>query len=109
VVATNPRGGAPERSVEDGLKNLVQFAGPNVRELSEGVKDGYEAILEAAHVPEEWTVDAKASAVLTVIQEAVEDIRNANWRLAARAAFRLPATDYDGPECDSREVAIQPE
>lgn len=102
-MAANPRGGASEGSIEDGLKNLVQFAGPNVRELSEGAKEGYKAILAAAHVPEDWTVDAKASAVLTVIQEAVDEIRNANWRLAARAAFRLPATDYVGPECDSRE------
>jgi hypothetical protein len=103
-VTAGPRGGElPSGSIEDAIKNLVQFAGPNVRDLSEGVKEGYKAVLGAAHVPEDWPVDAKASAVLIVIQELVDEIRNVNWKLAARAAFRLPATDYTGPECDSRE------
>lgn len=103
VVPSPAGGGALDGSIEDGLKNLVQFAGPNVRELSMSAKDGYRAILDAGRVPDDWTVDAKASAVLTVIQELIDEIRNPNWRLAARAAFRVPATDYVGPENDSRE------
>ena len=101
---TSPRGGdSPVKSIEAGLKTLVQYAGPNVRELSEGTKDGYKAILDAAHVPDDWTVDAKASAVLTVLQDLVEHITNTNWRKASLAAFRLPAGNYVGPESDSRE------
>ena len=103
-MASTPRGGeTPGGSIEDGLKNLVRYAGPDVRDLSDGSKDGYKAILEAAHVPDDWTVDAKASAVLTVIHELVDEIKNANWEQAARAAFRLPATEYVGSESDSRE------
>jgi len=103
VVPSPGGGGTAEGSIEDGLKNLVKFAGPNVRELSIRADKGYQAILDAAHVPDDWTVDAKASAVLTVIQELIDEIRNANWRLAARAAFRVPATDYVAAGNDSRE------
>jgi hypothetical protein len=62
VVLADPRGGEPaSNSIEDGLRNLVQFGGPSVRELSDGVKAGYKAILDAAHVPDDWTVDANGS------------------------------------------------
>jgi hypothetical protein len=103
AVAADPGGGVSGSSIEDAIKNLVQFAGPSVRDLSEGIRDGYKTLLDAAHVPDDWPVDAKASAIVIVIQELVDEIRNDKWRLAARAAFRLPATGYTGPECDSRE------
>ena len=96
-------GGSEEGTIETGLSNLVHGAGPNVRALSKCTEPGYQAILEAAIVPDEWTEDAKASAVLRAIHELVPKIRNPRWRAAALAAFRLPATAYELPEGDSRE------
>jgi hypothetical protein len=104
-VSIAPTGGqrSVTSSIEQGLKNLVLNAGPNVRDLSQCTRDGYRAILDAAHVPEGWPPDATASAVLTVIEELAQEIRNPRWQAATLAALRFPANEYIGADCESRE------
>jgi hypothetical protein len=91
-------------TIKTGLKNLVLDAGPSVRDLSRRSKDGFSALMEAAQVPANWTEDAKASALLTVIHGLVKAINNPRWRASAMAAFRIPAEDYVGHEYDSRSA-----
>jgi len=99
-----PGGGeSPANSIEAGIRNLVNDAGPNVRELSRRTRPGYDVIMEGAIVPGGWTEDAKALAIVTVIQELVGQITNPRWRIAAMAACRQPADLYVGPNCDSRK------
>jgi hypothetical protein len=101
----DPRGEEPgPETIETGLKSIVRDAGPSVRELSRCTKPGFKALMAAARVPADWPDDAKASAVLTVIQELVEAIRNSRWRTAAMAAFRIPPGEYVGPDYDSRNA-----
>jgi hypothetical protein len=57
--------------------------------------------MDAAQAPSPWPSDAKAAAVLTVIQAAVDEITNPRWKNAALAAFRLPPEQYLGAEYDS--------
>lgn len=97
-----PGGGpSPHDSVEAGLRDLVRDAGPDFRKLSRDPKEGLRTIMQMAQVPAHWQEDAKAAAVLSVIQELVEQIDNQDWRVAAMAAFRLPAADYVGSSHDS--------
>ena len=97
-----PGGGeSPPESIEAGLRELVVDPGPDIRKLSRSTHAGLRALMESAHVPPAWTPDAKAAAVLAVIQELVEDLSNPRWRSAALAAFRLPADQYQGPGFDS--------
>jgi hypothetical protein len=101
-VPRRPGGGAsPPESVEAGLRELVLDAGPDIRKLSRAPREGLRTIMQAAQVPADWPTDAKAAAVLVVIQELVHQIPNPRWRVAALAAFRLPADQYLGPEHDS--------
>lgn len=79
----------------------MRDAGPDFRKLSQNPKEGLRTIMQMAHVPAHWQEDAKATAVLSVIQELVEQIENQDWKLAAMAAFRLPAADYVGSSQDS--------
>ena len=55
----------------------------------------------AARTPFDWPREAKATAVLTVIQELVQQLSNPRWRAATLAALRLPADHYIGPGYDS--------
>jgi hypothetical protein len=101
-VPRRPGGGvSPPESIEAGLRELVRDAGPDIRKLTRSGHEGLRVLMEAARVPPEWLSDAKAAAVLTVIQELVEELSNARWRSAALAAFRLPADQYQGPDFDS--------
>jgi hypothetical protein len=105
VVIPHPPGGdSAAETIERGLKNLVLYVGPNVRELCRYTKPGFRALMEAASVPDDWADDAKASALLMIIQELVEAIHNPRWHAAAMAAFRLPASEYVGDEYDSRNA-----
>jgi hypothetical protein len=83
------------------LRELVLGAGPDIRKLSRDPGEGLRTIMEAARVPAGWREDAKASAVLTAIQELVQQTANPRWRMAALAAFRLPPEEYMGPDHDS--------
>lgn len=97
-----PGGGlSPADSFEAGLRELVLGAGPDIRKLCREPEGGLRTIMRMAQVPARWQEDAKASAVLTVIQELVQQIDNPPWRMAVLAAFRLPAEDYLGPGHDS--------
>jgi hypothetical protein len=95
-------GEAPAESIEAGLRELVLDAGPDIRKLSRAVTPGLHTIMAAAQAPADWPVDAKAAAILAVIQELVEGLRNPNWRAASLAAFRLPADQYMDPDADTR-------
>jgi hypothetical protein len=80
---------------------LVQASGPDIRKLSRGDTEGLQRIMQLAEVPLEWPAATKAAAIFTIIQELAEEIANPRWRAAAKAAFRLPADQYMGPEFDS--------
>jgi hypothetical protein len=97
------RGGgeSPLGSVEAGLRDLARDSGPNIRELSRGRTENLRGIMRAAQTPADWPEDAKAAAVLTVIQEQILDIANPRWKAAAQAAFRMPAEQYVNPGHDS--------
>lgn len=63
-----PRGGrVPAGSIEEGLKELVLDAGPDIRKLSRGESGGFRTVMALAEAPGDWPVDAKAAAVLAVI------------------------------------------
>lgn len=97
-----PGGGEPPRdSVEAGLRDLARDPGPDIRRLSRGDTDGLRTIMRAARTPVDWAAAAKATAVLTVIQELTQQLGNPRWRAAALAALRLPADQYIGPQYDS--------
>jgi hypothetical protein len=101
-VPRRPGGGEPPRdSIEAGLRDLARDPGPDVRRLSRGDTGGLQAIMRAARTPSEWPREARATAVLTVIQELIQQLTNPRWRAAALAAFRLPADHYIGPAYDS--------
>jgi hypothetical protein len=55
----------------------------------------------AAQTPPDWTREASATAVLTIIQELVQQLTNPRWKAAALAALRLPANHYIGSKYDS--------
>ena len=97
------RGGgeSPPGSIEAGLRELAKDAGPDIRQLSRGKTENLRGIMQAARTPPNWPEDAKASAVLTVIQELIREIANPRWKAAALAAFRLPADQYLGAQHDS--------
>lgn len=94
-------GGSPRGSIEAGLRELAKEKGPDIRQLSRGDTENLQGIMQSAQTPVDWPEDAKASAVLTVIQELIEEITNPRWKAAAMAAFRLPADQYLGAEYDS--------
>ena len=97
-----PGGGeSPRGSVEAGLRDLAKDAGPDIRQLSRGDTESLQGIMLAARTPTGWSREAKATAVLTVIKELVQDLTNPRWKAAGLAAFRLPADQYIGSDCDS--------
>ncbi|MFI6305077.1 hypothetical protein ACIBCH_24645 [Amycolatopsis thailandensis] len=97
-----PGGGeSPRDSVEEGLRFLALDEGPDIRKLSRNAVGGVGTIMDLARTPEDWTVDAKAAAVLTIVQELVEKLSNPRWKLAAEAAFRLPAERFTEKTCES--------
>lgn len=97
-----PGGGEPPRdSIEAGLRDLARDPGPDVRRLGRGDTGGLQAIMLAARTPSDWPREARATAVLTVIQELTQQITNPRWRAAALAALRLPADHYMGSAYDS--------
>lgn len=97
-----PGGGdSPPGSIEAGLRDLVVDEGPRIRKLSRPQKEGLQTIMRTAQVPPDWPEDAKAAAILTVIQELAEQITNPRWRAATLAALRLPADQYAGADYDS--------
>jgi hypothetical protein len=101
-VPRRPGGGEPPRgSVEAGLRDLAKDAGPDIRQLSRGDTESLQGIMMAARTPADWPREAKATALLTVIQELIHELPNPRWRAAALAAFRMPADQYKGVECDS--------
>src|SRR5215469_6865952 len=102
ILPRRPGGGvSPPESIEAGLRELALDAGPDIRKLSRSTHGGLRALMDAAHAPPDWPVDAKAEAVLAVVQELVREIANPRWRSAALAAFRMPADQFVGPEYDS--------
>lgn len=97
-----PGGGeSPYGSIEAGLRELAVEKGPDIRQLSRGDSESLRNIMLSAETPTEWPEDAKASVVLTVIQELVRETANLRWRPAALAAFRMPADQYIGSKYDS--------
>ena len=80
---------------------LVRDPGPDIRKLSRAEAGGLHTIMHLALVPESWTLDAKAAAVLTLIHECIDGLKNPRWRAAAEAAFRVPADQYVSAEFDS--------
>lgn len=97
-----PGGGEPPRdSIEAGLRDLARDSGPDIRRLSRGDTEGLRTIMLAAQTPADWPREARATAVLTVLQELIQDLANPRWKTAAMAALRLPADHYMGPEYDS--------
>src|SRR5262249_61312037 len=85
-VPKRPGGGEPPpASLEQGLRDLVLQAGPDIRKLSRGGSSGLQAVMRAARPPDHWTIDVKAAAVLEVIHEEVDKINNVRWRAAANA------------------------
>jgi hypothetical protein len=101
-VPRRPGGGvSPPDSIEAGLRDLVLDPGPDIRKLSRGDSEGLKKIMRTAHAPVAWPQDAKAAAILTLIQDLVEQTQNPRWKAAALAAFRLPSDRYMGPQFDS--------
>jgi hypothetical protein len=101
-VPRRPGGGmAPRGSIEAGLRDLAKDTGPDIRQLSRGDTEGLQAIMLAAQTPADWPRDAKAAAVLSVVQELIEELANPRWKAAAMAAFRFPADQYMGSDYDS--------
>lgn len=97
-----PGGGeSPPGSIEAGLRELARDSGPDIRQLSRGDTENLQAIMLTAQTLVDWPEDAKAAAVLTVIQEEIDKIENPRWKSAAQAAFRMPAEQYLGAENDS--------
>jgi hypothetical protein len=83
------------------LRDLAKDAGPDISQLSRGDTESLEAIMLAARTPVDWPREAKATAVLTVVKELIEELTNPRWKSASQAAFRLPADRYTGSEFDS--------
>jgi hypothetical protein len=101
-VPRRPGGGEPPSdSIEAGLRDLARDPGPDIRRLSRGDTTGLQAIMLAARTPPGWSREAKATAVLTVIQELIQQLSNPRWRAAALAALRLPADHYLGSDAGS--------
>lgn len=75
--------------------------GPDIRKLSRGDVSGLNTIMELAQTPGNWSIDAKASAILAVTQELIEKLSNPRWKIAAESAFRLPADTFMAKEYDS--------
>jgi hypothetical protein len=94
-------GESPPGSIEAGLRELALDKGPDFRQLSRGDTENLRGIMLSAQTPTDWPEDAKASAVLTVIQELIQKMTNPRWAAAALAAFRMPADQYAGAEYDS--------
>jgi hypothetical protein len=107
-VPRRPGGGEPPRgSIEAGLRDLALSAGPDIRQLSRGDTESLQGIMLSAQTPMDWPQDAKAAAILTVIQELIREIPNPRWKAAALAAFRLPADEYVGGEYDSLAARLR--
>jgi hypothetical protein len=101
-VPRRPGGGEPPRdSIEAGLRDLARDPGPDIRRLSRSDTDGLRTIMLAARTPPDWPREARATAILTVIQELTQQLANPRWKAAAMAALRLPADHYIGSEYDS--------
>ncbi len=52
--------------------------------------------MRLAQPPAHWSLEDKATAVLNVIHDAINEITNPRWRNATLAAFRLPRDRYRG-------------
>jgi hypothetical protein len=101
-VPRRPGGGeSPHGSIEAGLRDLVRDKGPDLRQLSRGDTESLRGIMLSAPTPTDWMDDTKAAAILSVIQELVQDIPNPRWKASAMAAFRLPAAQYMSPDHES--------
>lgn len=93
-------GGTPS-PVEGGLRKLVLGAGPSSQNLLRDHSREVQAIMHAAQPPPDWSLDDKATAILSVIYDAIHEITNPRWRSATLAAFRVPFDQYRGPANDS--------
>lgn len=85
----HPTGGVPVGSIEEGLRELVLGSGPSIHMLSRGETEGLRLIMEAASTPSDWRAIDKASVVLTVMQEIVQQIENPRWKAAVRLARQV--------------------
>lgn len=101
-VPRRPGGGEPSaNSVESGLRRLVVDTGPSVARLVRDEHDGVRAIMLAANGPPDWTAEETAHAVLLILHELIEGITNPRWKASALAAFRMPASEFEGIDSDS--------
>src|SRR5262249_34370168 len=92
IVPSRTGGGeSPRVCIEAGLRELAVDKGPDIRQLSRGETANLRGIMLAAETPSDWPDDSKAAAVLTVIQELIDEIENPRWKAAAQAAFRMPS------------------
>jgi len=109
--ADYPVGGEnlPPDTVEAGLRALARDAGPSIAKLLSD-EPGPRAIMQLSETPPGWSREDKASAIMALIRELVETIRNPRWRAAAQAALRTPPERFPGAEYDTlqarwREIA----
>lgn len=70
--------------------------GPDVRRLGRRETAGLKRLMDAAAPPSGLAPEVAAAALLEVIGEQVDLLRNANWRAAASAALRRPPEHYLG-------------
>lgn len=102
LVPQRPGGGraAPD-SIETGLRELALRAGPDPVTLSQATSPGRRSIMDACRTPDSWDAEVKATAIIAVIIEVVNDLRNVRWRRAAEAALRVSGREFAGAENDS--------
>ena len=88
-----PGGGEPPRdSIEAGLRDLARDPGPDIRRLSRSDTDGLRTIMLAARTPPDWPREARATAILTVIQELTQELANPRWKAAATSCTARHST-----------------
>jgi hypothetical protein len=91
----------PAADLGAALRALVVDSGPTVRKLVNNESDGSRVIMGAAATPPSWSVEEKASVVLAIIADVIEEQTNRRWKRTAQAAFRLPAQRFQAAEFDS--------
>jgi len=90
----------------------VVGVGPTLKSLAYDTSGGSSILMAAAHTPDHWTPEDKASAILSILHELVDKMSNGRWKAASRAALRHPADDYRGSHLDSvaarwRELVVK--
>jgi hypothetical protein len=101
-VDNRPGAGEPSvKSLEAALRALVVDSGPSVRKLVQNESEGSRVIMAAAAAPPIWSDEEKATTVLAIIVDTIDELTNRRWKRTAQAAFRIPTQRYRATEFDS--------